>query len=329
MKNIHLIPTDKPSRLWLSTRREKYLIFDKFPRTSVEYVEPQNIHITSEEEIKEGDYYITILDNEIFKADSSTIRIMNDANKSSDTTYKNTHFKIILTDNQDLIKDGVQAIDDDFLEWFVKNPSCEEIEIKPKLSYVDGKYINSLKIIIPKEEPFIEFTNTNDCTSMIYNPKEEIQSYICPKTNKQCDDECCVSAENCNIGEGVFSEPEQDNFYEQLVKYFQNTPREKVLEDWAKSTEFDNIGLTVEEFLGNKQETIEDVAEEYSRKMWGVYYDDKHPDCAIEKTQGEISVSDFIAGAKWQREIASRLIDRYVDDVMGGCNLKFKEWINR
>ena len=28
-------------------------------------------------------------------------------------------------------------------------------------------------------------------------PKQE--SYICPHTNVQCDDECCVSAENCNI----------------------------------------------------------------------------------------------------------------------------------
>ena len=36
--------------------------------------------------------------------------------------------KIILTTDKELIKDGVQAIDDDFLEWFVKNPSCEEVE---------------------------------------------------------------------------------------------------------------------------------------------------------------------------------------------------------
>ena len=27
MKNIHLLTTDKPSRLWLSTRKENYLIF--------------------------------------------------------------------------------------------------------------------------------------------------------------------------------------------------------------------------------------------------------------------------------------------------------------
>jgi len=186
----------------------------------------------------------------------------------------------------------------------VKNPSCEEIEIKPKLSYVDGKYINSLKIIIPKEEPFIEFTNTNDCTSMIYNPKEEIQSYICPKTNKQCDDECCVSAENCNIGEGVFSE--QDNFYEQLVKYFQNTPREKVLEDWAKSTEFDNVGLTVEEFLANKQETVVEAGLKHCEML------DKFP--VLTNT-----LFTFKEGSKWQ-------IQQYIQFIELLENQSFEGW---
>jgi hypothetical protein len=38
--------------------------------------------------------------------------------------------KIILTTDQELIKDGVQAIDDEFLEWFVNNTSCDRVEIK-------------------------------------------------------------------------------------------------------------------------------------------------------------------------------------------------------
>ena len=60
--------------------------------------------------------------------------------------------KIIITDNQDLIKDGVQAIDDEFLEWFVKNPSCDKVEVvddwnSPRIDAYE------YKIIIPKEEP--------------------------------------------------------------------------------------------------------------------------------------------------------------------------------
>ena len=38
--------------------------------------------------------------------------------------------KVILTTNKLLIKDGVQAIDDDFLEWFTQNSSCEFIEVE-------------------------------------------------------------------------------------------------------------------------------------------------------------------------------------------------------
>ena len=84
--------------------------------------------------------------------------------------------KIILTTDQDLIKEGVQAIDDEFLEWFVKNPSCEEVEVE---KWTDYKFENnkevaffSYKIIIPKEEPKQEYC---DCKRAY----KEILSGIC------------------------------------------------------------------------------------------------------------------------------------------------------
>jgi hypothetical protein len=58
---------------------------------------------------------------------------------------------VIMTTDQDLIKDGVQAIDYEFLEWFVKNPSCEKVEVA---EYLDSGFSYGYKIIIPKEEPF-------------------------------------------------------------------------------------------------------------------------------------------------------------------------------
>ena len=74
--------------------------------------------------------------------------------------------KIILTTNQDLIKDGVQAIDDEFLEWFVKNPSCEEVKVNYGLFTPLGRQVDPMgilrnhskcvwkyNIIIPKDEP--------------------------------------------------------------------------------------------------------------------------------------------------------------------------------
>ncbi len=41
------------------------------------------------------------------------------------------------------------------------------------------------------------------------------------------------------------------NFFDDLMKYLQETPREKVLEDWAKSEAFDSVGPTFKEFLDN------------------------------------------------------------------------------
>ncbi len=70
------------------------------------------------------------------------------------TACSNKVGNIILTTNKSLIKDGVQSIDDEFLEWFIKNPSCEIVDIGTSL--LDGKdgygYYGKYKIIIPKEE---------------------------------------------------------------------------------------------------------------------------------------------------------------------------------
>jgi len=63
-------------------------------------------------------------------------------------------YKVILTTNKLLIKDGVQAIDDEFLEWFVKNPSCEEVEIINTFDYIKKGYVShsGYNIQITKEE---------------------------------------------------------------------------------------------------------------------------------------------------------------------------------
>jgi hypothetical protein len=65
-------------------------------------------------------------------------------------------FKVILTTNKLLIKDSVQAIDDEFLVWFVKNPSCERVEVYYQLHKDEPLY----RIIIPKEEPKQIYYNT-------------------------------------------------------------------------------------------------------------------------------------------------------------------------
>jgi hypothetical protein len=70
-----------------------------------------------------------------------------------------------------------------------------------------------------------------------------------------------------------------NNFYEELKKYFEVTPREKVLEDWAKSAEFDKVGPTVEEFLHNTKQYYQIHSEEpLGVCLTGVNeYDPKYP----------------------------------------------------
>ena len=157
MKNIHVVPTDKETRLYLSNYG-KELNLASHPKTL--YTTGQNIYITSDEEIKEGDWCLDIKRNIIFQSKRSEIGTSKKI-PIIICTYEGCYIqkdckKIILTTDQDLIKDGVQAIDDEFLEWFVKNPSCEEVEVKDvfKSSPIGfGNAFDYYKIIIPKEEP--------------------------------------------------------------------------------------------------------------------------------------------------------------------------------
>ena len=132
MKNIHILPTDKSSRLSI---KDGVLILHRLQWRKG----TQHIYITSDKEIKEGvnEWYLD--------------KFINKPRNSSGSQYSEKQDVIILTSDQDLIEYGVQAIDDDFLEWFVKNQSCEEVEVR---SFIDAfEWRTIYKIIIPKEEP--------------------------------------------------------------------------------------------------------------------------------------------------------------------------------
>ena len=118
MKNIYIIPTDKPSRLMIDTIENKLYLQPILHEKTINVL-PQHIYITNSEEIKEGDYFI---ENGMYVSNGSVGPI-------SDTFIPRRNQKIILTTDQDLIKDGVQSIDDEFLEWFVKNPNCGSVDV--------------------------------------------------------------------------------------------------------------------------------------------------------------------------------------------------------
>jgi hypothetical protein len=117
MKNLHILPTDKPSRLVLEIKNNNLFITTTYFKNDL--MKHQNIYITSDSEIKKGDWYFDVTLKQIIKA-----------NVNSDyDVYIGSCQKVILTTDQDLIADGIQPIDNEFLEWFVKDPSCEEVKV--------------------------------------------------------------------------------------------------------------------------------------------------------------------------------------------------------
>jgi hypothetical protein len=195
----------------------------------------QHIYITNDEDIKEGDWCLDkfnqrwkLEDKKLIAFDSKGIKRF-----STDNILGHDCKKIILTTDQDLIKDGVQAIDDEFLEWFLAkaNDSGKPIDIvevevleAPKLvKMIDNEFY---KIIIPKEE--------------------ETKCY-------------CGHTTTCDCG------PEELEILETPMPIYKHKGKElttdEVMESRSNAYEFIDF---------DKQETIEEVAEKYKSQFIGL-----------------------------------------------------------
>jgi hypothetical protein len=134
-KNIYILPTDKISKKALGW------FLDGRP-TNI------NIYITLNQKIKEGidQWYLD--------------KVLNEPYNSGGAQYSSNQDIIILTTDEDLIKDGVQAIDDDFVSWLCEHRSCEYVEVETGYEGLNGfcksnELISNDKIlyriVIPKE----------------------------------------------------------------------------------------------------------------------------------------------------------------------------------
>jgi hypothetical protein len=232
MKNIHILQqTDKPSRL----HEYDFLSPMGLSKEYLQWRLGRNIYITSDEEIKEGD---CVIDDEQDVFQVLEINYTQGVLRSDGFTYViDVCKKIILTTDVDLIKDGVQAIDDEFLEWFIKNPSCEEVEVETKdledierelniyghdIGLTDDElrdWIKSggdyYKIIIPKEEPKQYKCTECNWLGLLNEMKNEqdtdYDQYCCPKCNNVMYD--------CRFDKWYLEEPKQETIEEAKKKY--------------------------------------------------------------------------------------------------------------
>ena len=183
MKNIHVLPTEKPSRLYLTTHE---YIFEEGYSLSTDECQNKHIYITSDEEIKDVRPHKG-------KWQLETGQILNKfPNYLTDLSECKL---VIMTTDQDLIKDGVQAIDDEFLKWFVENPSCDKVDVKLENYYASGALQPNLwqhKIIIPKEESKQEIMYSEEDMKNAFKVGFSIgygsDTYATDEKNKTCED---------------------------------------------------------------------------------------------------------------------------------------------
>ena len=324
MKNIHILPTDKPSRLhiWVNNKGLRATLYEK-PQLEVPNTVPKNIYIISDEEIKDGDVVkipcgvgkVKKLnwkfgnDNPSYIVEDIFIYKLRYGQKEGELQINSFRYedvkKIILTTDSKLIKDGVQEINDEFLEWFVKNSSCEQISVEEVYFHGSGYYkaselseqekekysfMKKYKIIIPKEESTFY---TKKCKCMIFEAN-------------------CFTGLCKNCGGIPKEETKPKTMLESLQEYFKNTSKEKVLEDWNEFQHLDEEGITVKEFLENqKQETLEDY----------VLDSDEHNNLKSDDgtylnfhRQSELLLKGAKLGSEWQQEQNKNLYSE--DDLL-------------
>lgn len=153
MKNIHILPTNKPSYL--------YQIGDDLILSVVNSIHGDNIgrhiYITSYEGI-------TGFENNIWVHNNGRVWLWQN---TMALTKNNKPTKIILTTDQDLIKDGIQPIDDALIKFIVNHPFTKE-ETKQDHS----KIKEGLKKSIEGKEHFVQHFK-NGGTAEDFKPLEQ------------------------------------------------------------------------------------------------------------------------------------------------------------
>jgi hypothetical protein len=211
MKNIHVIPTSSPSKI--------FYIAENFHLEKGQLIEPKsyhNVYITSDDYPLDGEISM-VAGNHLNKFNSKFTSM-----KEVEAQWR----KIILTTDPDLIADGVQAIDNEFLEWFVKNPSCESVVVNfnyKKFRWSELNKSQCYKIIIPQEESKQEIVINEKCSKCGSSQYQIGKPF--------CTDEFC----NTNIGKASedywLKQPYNEDAFVEGAKWQQEQDKNKYSEE--------------------------------------------------------------------------------------------------
>lgn len=266
MKNLYLIPAEKLIKNTGDLVKDQHGYMHFFTKNDgKEYGKTTtilNICIANDETPKVGDWVIYT------KGVLHCQRMDYEEDLANIEIYGG--LKITLTTDTQLIKDGVQAIDDEFLEWFVKNPSCEEVEIGKILQVRHGVSWYDL----PNQKQGNESESIYRTIHKIIIPKKIT---FCPICNDELMHQVNSTNLNCvRCGETIKEEPKQktsvtDDLKDILAHVTKMNDRHK------------------------KQETLEEIAERLVKK---------HPDFKAEglSEYQNGKFNGIIEGIKYQQE---------------------------
>jgi hypothetical protein len=257
MKNIFLIPTSRESRLWRDLDSNK-LTFDNLSKpNSNECTKCSNeyVYITSDEKFIRDEYITDGL--EVIKATPKLVDAQGLVNRRD---WK----KIVMTNDLELIEDGIQQIGDLFFRWFVLNPYCKEVEI--------GKTNKLLDVYEDKWEVRYHIYDIHEKPKKNFYCGDEVDY------GEQCDFQCerCVDCTGVDYG----YLPKEDLGYTTKIgikvvdgmvrplmvpkKYF---GEEKVYNNsFHYQTRWLLDFLSDKDYLTDKREVIEKEFEEYLKK---------------------------------------------------------------
>ena len=297
MRNIYILPTPNPSRIGYYTdpKDTQLYILSKGNKIGPKpNWNPQYIYITSGGEINvDSDWIICSLSTAPIKAkDLVGMPILQ------------KWYKIILTTDLNLIKEGVQSISDEFLEWFVKNPTTEyvDVEFKPvccnecdeRLCYVEmGQQDPEYVINIPKtfedvhEDNAEKWRNNQDSNPLALTHK------IIEKLEKA-------------FREGKTIQSKSSGEWVDFVRQNQlDSPNwdYKGVDNWRVKPD-GSISECVKDVIQTQLTALEVAAQEYL-----------HSVADGERTTGYCD-EDFIAGGKWEKQNTFQLFKKL---VVRGC----------
>jgi hypothetical protein len=206
MKNIYLLATKEISRL---TKNNLGTLIKLNGLQYQEVNENQYIYITSDEEIKEDDWFILDMShgsnpNELHQMGKNKWSKTGGINFSEPNSWTRSCKKIILTTHQNLIDDGIQSIDNTFIRWLVKNQDCNFIEVRNvdgicTTCYLDDVYCGCT-------HP----TGSIFKYEIIYRPKNKIRKNFYCGNKVDFDEQCGHQCENCvdctNVDYGFIDE---------------------------------------------------------------------------------------------------------------------------